>query len=196
MHKNIYIAFWVFLELWLTTRQFNLGPSKPKFLASPLLLGLLLLYRFNLKSLPFWGITFSFPFPCNWPSSILLYLSIRSIGWRTLVTGLPIKDFLKSCSVGMPLLKVLMATSSKFSSSPFYLTREGWLKDLIQSLTHGIITQASTRWAHVFSSMTVLVFIREGLTWRNSWSLPVISFLFIIRAYVKTWRRLPPLGTA
>ena len=80
------------------------------------LLGLLLLYRSDLKSLPFWGITFSFPFPCSWSSSTLLYLSILSISCRTLVTGLPVKDFLKPCSVGRPLLKVLMATSSKFSS--------------------------------------------------------------------------------
>ena len=33
------------------------------------LIGLLLLYRSNLKSLPFWGITFSFPFPCSWSFS-------------------------------------------------------------------------------------------------------------------------------
>ena len=76
---------------------------------------------------------------------------------------------------------------------PFYLVREWWLRDLIQSLTHGIITQTPTRWALLFSSMMVLVFIREGLTWRSSWSLPVIAVLFIIRGYVRTGRRLPSL---
>ena len=86
-------------------------------------LGLLLLYRFDLKSLPFWGITFSFPFPYSWSSSTLLYLSIWSISWRTLVTGLPVKDFLKPCSVGRPLLKVLMATSSKLLSISLYISQ-------------------------------------------------------------------------
>ena len=87
------------------------------------LLGLLLLYWSDLKSLPFWGITFSFPFPYRWSSSTLLYLSIRSISCRTLVTGLPIKDFLKPCSVGRPLLNVLMATSSKLSSISLYISQ-------------------------------------------------------------------------
>ena len=44
------------------------------------------------------------------------YLSIRSISWRTLVSGLPVRDFLKSCSAGRLFLKVLMATSSKLPS--------------------------------------------------------------------------------
>ena len=77
--------------------------------------------------------------------------------------------------------------------SPFYPSLEGWLKDLIQNLTHGIITQALTRWALVFSSMMMLVFIRDDFTWRSSWSLPVIVVLFIIRGYVRTGRRLPSL---
>ena len=74
--------------------------------------------------------------------------------------------------------------------------REGWLRDLIQSLTHGIITQASTRWALVFSSMMVLVFVRECLAWRSSWSLPVIALFFIIKGYVRTGRRPPLLCVA
>ena len=41
--------------------------------------------------------------------------------------------------------------------------------------------------------MMVLVFIREGLAWRSSWSLLVIAVLFIIRGYVRTGRRPPPL---
>ena len=87
------------------------------------LLGLLLLYWSDLKSLPFWGITFPYPFPCSWSSSTLLYLSIRSISYRTLVTDLPVKDFLKPCSVGRPLLKVLMATSSKLLSISLYISQ-------------------------------------------------------------------------
>ena len=38
------------------------------------------------------------------------------MSWQILVTGFPVKDFLKSCSAGRPSLKVLMATSSKSSS--------------------------------------------------------------------------------
>ena len=87
------------------------------------LLKLLLLYRSDLKSIPFWGITFSFPFPCSRSSFILLYLSFRSISYRTLVTDLPVKDFLKPCSVGRPLLKVLMATSSKLLSISLYISQ-------------------------------------------------------------------------
>ena len=67
--------------------------------------------------------------------------------------------------------------------------REGWPRDLIQSLTYDIITQASTRSAFVFSSMMMLIFIRESLTWRSSWSLSVIAILFIIRGYVRIGRR-------
>ena len=87
------------------------------------LIGLLLLYRFDLKSLPFWGITFFFPFLYGWSSSTLLYLSIRSISWRTLVTSLPVKDFLKLCSVGRSLLKGLMVTSLKFPSILLYISQ-------------------------------------------------------------------------
>ena len=39
-----------------------------------------------------------------------------SISWRKLVTGLPVKDFLKPCSTGRPTLKVLKVTSSKSPS--------------------------------------------------------------------------------
>ena len=57
-------------------------------------------------------LSLSFPFPCSWSSLTLLYLSIRFISWRTLATGLPVRDFLKSCSTGRSALKVLMVTSS------------------------------------------------------------------------------------
>ena len=68
-------------------------------------------------------ISFVLPFPYCWFSSTLLYLSIRSMSWRTLVTSLPVKDFLKLCSVGKPTLKVLMATSSKSPSISFYISQ-------------------------------------------------------------------------
>ena len=35
------------------------------------------------------------------------------MSWHILVIGLPVRDFLKPCSVGRPTLKVLMATSLK-----------------------------------------------------------------------------------
>ena len=76
----------------------------------------LLLYWSDLKSFLSCGITLAFPFPCYWSSLTLLYLSIRSMSWRTLVTSLPIRDFLKPCSAGRPTLKVLMATSLKSPS--------------------------------------------------------------------------------
>ena len=80
------------------------------------ILTLLLLYRFDLKSLLSRGTTVAFAFPCCWSSSTLLYLSIQSISWRTLVIGFLVKDFLKPCSAGKPTLKVLMVTSSKSPS--------------------------------------------------------------------------------
>ena len=76
----------------------------------------LLLYRSDLKSLISWRITIAIPFPCCWSSLTLLYLSIQSMSWHTLVAGFPVKDFLKPCSVGRPTLKVLMAISSKSPS--------------------------------------------------------------------------------
>ena len=54
--------------------------------------------------------------PCYWSSSTLLDLSIWFISWRTLVTGLPIRDLLKPCLARRLTLKVLIATSSKSPS--------------------------------------------------------------------------------
>ena len=76
----------------------------------------LFVYWSNLKSLISWWITLAFPFPCCWSPLILLYLSIWSMSWRTLVIGLLVRDFLKPCSAGRLTLKVLMATSSKSPS--------------------------------------------------------------------------------
>ena len=60
--------------------------------------------------------TLAFHFPCCWSSSTCLYSSIQSMSWHILLTGFLVKDFLRSCSAGKPTLKVLIATSSKFSS--------------------------------------------------------------------------------
>ena len=95
--RNTALTTWVLADPDCPTKSFR---------------GRILLYRSDLKSLLSWGITLAFPFLYSWPSFTLLYLSIRSISWRTLVTGLPVRDFLKSCSAGRPVLKVLMATSS------------------------------------------------------------------------------------
>ena len=78
--------------------------------------GLLLLYRSNLKSLLSWGTILAFPFPCYCSSLTLLYLSIWSMSWCTLVAGFPVKDFLKPYSAGKLTLKVLIDTSSKSPS--------------------------------------------------------------------------------
>ena len=39
------------------------------------------------------------------------------------MTGFPVRDFLKPCSVGIPLLKVLMATSSKLPFISLYISQ-------------------------------------------------------------------------
>ena len=78
--------------------------------------GLLLLYLVDLKSLISRGITLPFPLPCYWSSSTRLYSSIQFISRRTLLTSFLVRDFLKSCSVGRPTLKILIATSSKSPS--------------------------------------------------------------------------------
>ena len=102
------------LLYWLSKYNINrLGVGKSR-LPNKIFLRSVVLdpIRSDLKSLLSWGTTFAFPFPCNWFFSILLYLSIRSINWRTLTIGLPVRDFLKSCSAGRLALKVPMATSS------------------------------------------------------------------------------------
>ena len=112
-------SFLIFFRTWCTSSQNTIitawvlaDPNYP----TKSLWDRLLLYQSDLKSLISWRITLAFHFPYCCSSSTLLYLSIRSMSWRTLVTGLPIKDFLKPCSTGRPTLKVLMATSSKSPS--------------------------------------------------------------------------------
>ena len=91
--------------------------------AKSLLGRLLLLNWSDLKSFLSWGTIFALPLPNCWFSSTLLYLSIRSMSWHRLVTSFPMRDFLKLCSVGRPLLKVLMATSSKLPSISLYISQ-------------------------------------------------------------------------
>ena len=45
------------------------------------------------------------------------------MSWHTLVTGLPVKDFLNPCSVGKLTLKVLMVISSKSPSISLYISQ-------------------------------------------------------------------------
>ena len=84
---------------------------------------LLLLNQSNLKSLLSRGIIFALPLPNYWSFSTLLYLLIRSMSWRKLVIGFPVRDFLKPCLVGRLLLKVLMATSSKLPFISLYISQ-------------------------------------------------------------------------
>ena len=119
-------SFLIFFRVWCTdSRNTALtvwvlaDPNCP----AKSLRGRLLLNRLDLKSLISWGITFVLPFPCCWTSSTLLYLSIRSMSWITLVTGLLVRDFLKLCLVGRQTLKVLMAMSSMSPSISLYISQ-------------------------------------------------------------------------
>ena len=78
--------------------------------------GQLLLYLSDLTSLLSCETTLAFPFPYCWSSLTCLYSSMWSMSCRTLLTGFLVKDFLKSCSACRLILKVLIATSSKFPS--------------------------------------------------------------------------------
>ena len=109
-------SFLIFSSTWHTSSR-NVALTAwvlvdPDFLVK-FLLSRSLLYRSDLKSLLSWEITLALHFPYCWSSSTLLYLSIWFMSWRTLVTGFPVRDFLKPCSAGKLTLKVLMPTSSK-----------------------------------------------------------------------------------
>ena len=121
-----YDSFLIFSKTWCTGSRNTVFTTweaiDPDCLAKSLW-GLLLLYLFDLKFLLSWGITLAFPFLCCWFSSTCMYSSIRSINWRTLLTGFLVKDFLKSCSADRPTLKVLTATSSKSPSVSFNISQ-------------------------------------------------------------------------
>ena len=109
-------SFLIFSSTWHTSSR-NIALTAwvlvdPDFLVK-FLLSRSLLYRSDLKSLLSWEITLALHFPYCWSSSTLLYLSIWFMSWRTLVTGFPVRDFLKPCSAGKLTLKVLRPTSSK-----------------------------------------------------------------------------------
>ena len=78
----------------------------------------------------------------------------------------------------------LMESLRKFCH--LYLARERWFEDLIQRLTHSVVSQAFTRWAFVSSLVVVLFIVGERLAWWSSGPLPVTSILFIIGRDVET----------
>ena len=80
--------------------------------------------------------------------------------------------------------------------SPFYTACERWFKELIQCPTHGIVSQATRRWASAFEPLVMLFFMREGLAWRGSRSLPIVIIAFIIRGQVRVRMRSPSLCMA
>ena len=80
--------------------------------------------------------------------------------------------------------------------NPLYVACERWFRELIQFLAHGIISQAPRRWAFTLTPLVVLFFIREGLAWRGSRSLPIVIIAFIIGGHVRARTRLPSLCMA
>ena len=82
----------------------------------------------------------------------------------------------------------LLLESSK-ECSPFNVACERWFGELIQCPAHGIISQALKRWVFTFAPLVVPFFMREGLAWRNSRSLPIVIIAFIIRGHVRARMR-------
>ena len=80
--------------------------------------------------------------------------------------------------------------------SPFYVACERWFRELIQCPAHDIVSQAPRRWAFTFTPLVVLFFMREGLAWRGSRSLPIVIITFIIRGQVRARMRSPSLCMA
>ena len=58
------------------------------------------------------------------------------MSWCTLVTGLPVRDFLRPCLAGRPILKVLMAMSSKSPSISLNISQYLFEYVLRVSLSH------------------------------------------------------------
>ena len=80
--------------------------------------------------------------------------------------------------------------------SPFYVACKRWFRELIQCPAHGIVSQAPRRWASAFVPLVMLFFMREGLAWSGSWSLPIVIIAFIIGGQVKVKMRTPLLCMA
>ena len=77
--------------------------------------------------------------------------------------------------------------------SPFYTSCERWFRELIQCPAHGIVSQSPRRWAFTFTPLVMLFFMRESLTWKGSWSLPIVIVAFIIGEHVRARMRSPSL---
>ena len=80
--------------------------------------------------------------------------------------------------------------------SPFYVACKRWFRELIQCPAHGIVSQAPRKWASAFVPLVMLFFMREGLAWSGSWSLPIVIIAFIIGGQVKVKMRTPLLCMA
>ena len=85
---------------------------------------------------------------------------------------------------------------SQRECNPFYEACERWFRELIQCLAHGIVSQAPRRWASMFTPLVVLFYMREGLAWRGSRSLPIVIIAFIIGGQVRVRMRSPSLCMA
>ena len=68
---------------------------------------------------------------------------------------------------------------------------ERWSGNLFKRFTHRIIPQAFGRWAFVSVLMVVVLIIRERLTGRSPWSLPITTILFIVRREIENGGSLP-----
>ena len=73
--------------------------------------------------------------------------------------------------------------------SPFNVACERWFGELIQCPAHGIVSQAPRRWAFTLTLLVVPFFMREGLAWRSSQSLPIVIIAFIIGGHVRARMR-------
>ena len=67
---------------------------------------------------------------------------------------------------------------------------------MIQCPAHGTVSQASRRQAFTFTPPIVLFFMREGLAWRSSQSLPIVMITFITGWRVRVGMRSPSLCMA
>ena len=72
----------------------------------------------------------------------------------------------------------------------FYVSCEGWFRNLIQRLVHGIIPQAFVRQALVSTSMVVLLVIGESLGGRSSRSLSITSTICLFKGRLRVGQRM------
>ena len=67
---------------------------------------------------------------------------------------------------------------------------------MIQCPAYGIVSKAPRRWDSAFAPLVVLFFMREGLAWRGSRSLPIVIIAFIIGGQVRVRMKSPSLCMA